>query len=76
MQRNPQPESRSVLLLPFDLIWRLVTFILGLGGRLLAIVLGLVLLIVGVLLSLTGILAICGVPLTVFGGILILRGLF
>ncbi|HEY3342206.1 MAG TPA: hypothetical protein VGK81_09320, partial [Anaerolineae bacterium] len=65
-----------LLLWPFWAIWRLVTFILGLTGRLVAVVLGLVLLIVGVLLTLTVIGAIVGIPLILFGFLLLLRGIF
>jgi hypothetical protein len=43
---------------------------------LLAIVLGLVLMVVGVLLSLTVIGAFLGIPLAVFGVLLVFRGIF
>ena len=61
---------------PFWAIWGLVTWILKLTGRVVAIVLGLVLMIVGVLISLTVIGAIVGVPLLLFGLLLVFRGLF
>ncbi|HZQ08908.1 MAG TPA: hypothetical protein VFD70_20175 [Anaerolineae bacterium] len=63
-------------LMPFVWLWDLVTFIIGLTGRLLAVVLGVVLLIVGILLTLTIIGAIVGIPLFVLGLALIARGLF
>lgn len=53
-----------------------VEAILKLTGRLVAVILGLVLLIVGVVLCFTVIGAIIGIPLVVFGSALILRGLF
>lgn len=65
-----------LLLAPFAWLWNLVTFILGLTGRLLAVVLGFVLLIAGVLLTLTVIGAIVGIPLLIVGFALVLRGLF
>lgn len=65
-----------LLLAPFAWLWNLVTFILGLTGRLLAVVLGFVLLIVGVLLTLTVVGAIVGIPLLIVGFALVLRGLF
>ncbi len=65
-----------VLFWPFWAIWRLVTWIFELTGRLLAIVLGLVLLIVGVALSLTVVGAIAGIPLAVLGLLLVFRGFF
>jgi hypothetical protein len=65
-----------LLLWPFYAIWRLVAFILEFTGRLVGVVLGLVLLIVGLLISLTVIGAVVGVPLIILGTLLILRGLF
>jgi hypothetical protein len=64
------------LLWPFYAIWRLVAFILQVTGRLIGVVLGLVLLVVGLLVSLTVIGAVVGVPLIILGMLLILRGLF
>lgn len=61
---------------PFVALWRFVTWILGFTGRVLAVVLGLALMIVGVLASLTVIGAIIGVPLALVGFLLVLRGLF
>ena len=64
------------LLWPFWALWRLVTLILALTGRLLAAVLGLVLMILGALLTVTVVGAIVGIPLIIFGFLLILRGIF
>ncbi|MBN2388664.1 MAG: hypothetical protein JXB85_16725 [Anaerolineales bacterium] len=61
---------------PFVALWKLVVGVVALTGRLVAVVLGLVFLIVGVLLSVTIIGAIIGVPFIVFGFMLIVRGLF
>lgn len=61
---------------PFVALWQLVSLIFQMTGRLIAVVLGLVLLIVGVLLSLTIIGAIIGIPLAIFGFMLMVRGLF
>jgi len=47
-----------------------------LTGRFVAIIIGLALLVVGTLLSATVILSIIGVPLMVFGLLLVVRGLF
>jgi len=71
-------EKRSTpwILWPFVAIWRLLTWILELTGRLVAIILGAVFILVGVIISLTVIGAIVGVPLAVFGFLLLLRGLF
>jgi len=64
------------LLWPFAALWRLITAIVVLTGRLVAVVLGLGLIVVGVVLCLTGIGAIIGVPLIALGLLLVGRGLF
>lgn len=66
----------NLFLWPFVAVWRLVGFVLELTGRFLAILIGLVLLAAGALLSATVILAIVGVPLMIFGFLLVVRGLF
>ena len=71
-------ESKRVpwYLWPFWAIWRLVELILAGTGRLVAVILGLVFLIVGVVLTVTVIGAIVGIPFIIFGLLLTLRGLF
>jgi len=71
-------ESKRIpcLLWPFWAIWRLVITIVGLTGRLLAVILGLVLMIAGIILSLTIIGLIVGLPMFIFGLLLVSRGLF
>ena len=64
------------LLYPFWLLWRLVIWIIEATGRLIGAILGLVLMIVGVLLTLTVIGAIIGIPLIIFGFMLTMRSLF
>ena len=61
---------------PFIAIWRLVTWILEITGRLVAILLGVVFIIVGIVLSLTVVGAVLGIPLALFGFVLLLRGIF
>ena len=70
------PRSTPWYLWPFVALWDLVTWIFRLTGRVLAIILGLVLMAVGVLISLTIVGAIIGVPLAILGFLLALRGLF
>ena len=65
-----------LLLWPFWAIWKLLELILKLTGRLVAAVLGLVILIVGVVLTVTVLAAPVGIPLIVFGFLLIIRGFF
>ncbi len=66
----------EIILAPFRWLWQLLAGILNLTGRVVALILGLVLLIVGVLLSATGVGACIGVPLAIFGFLLLVRGLF
>lgn len=64
------------LLYPFWLIWRLVVWIIEATGRLIGAILGLVLMIVGVVLTVTLVGALVGIPLIIFGFMLIIRSLF
>lgn len=76
MTREKESKQVPVLLWPFYAIWRLVAFILEITGRILGVILGLVLLILGTLLSLTLVGAVLGIPLMILGMLLMLRGLF
>ncbi len=66
----------SCLLWPFAAIWRLIAFIFEFVGRFVAITLGLILMLLGVVVSLTGIGVIVGIPMVLFGLLLIVRGFF
>jgi len=61
---------------PFAALWKLIAVIVEMTGRLLAMVLGIVFIIVGVIISLTIIGAIIGIPLAIIGLLLLLRGMF
>lgn len=61
---------------PFVALWRLVSLIFEMTGRLVAVILGLVFLIVGIIVTLTIIGAIVGIPLAIFGFMLMIRGMF
>jgi hypothetical protein len=65
-----------VLSWPFVAIWHLVTWILGLTGRIVVIVVGLALMITGLVATLTVIGAVVGVPLLLVGLLLVFRGIF
>ena len=65
----------NLLALPFRLLWWVVRGIVELTGRLLAVVIGVVLVAAGVILMLTVIGAIVGVPLIAIGVGLILKGI-
>jgi hypothetical protein len=64
------------ILWPFWAIWKLVVWIVAAAGRLVAVLLGLVFLIVGVVLTATVVGAIVGIPFIIFGLLLMFRGLF
>ncbi len=61
---------------PFAAIWKLLSVIVELTGRFVAMVLGIVFIIVGVIVSLTIVGAIVGIPLAFIGLLLLLRGIF
>lgn len=61
---------------PFVALWRLLAGILGLTGRIIGAVLGLVLVIAGFAVSLTVIGAVIGIPLMLFGFLLMVRSIF
>jgi hypothetical protein len=74
---NDSTETRvPILLWPFYAVWRLLTFILNIVGRLLCALLGLGLMIGGVLVTLSIIGAPLGIPLAALGFLLLVRSLF
>jgi hypothetical protein len=71
-----EKRRTSCLLWPFVAVWDLVVWIVNLTGRLIAMILGLVFLIAGVILTLTVVGAVIGIPLGAFGILLMVRGLW
>ena len=65
-----------LLLWPFYAIWRLVTFIFEVIGRLLCALLGLGLLAAGTAVTLTLVAAPIGIPLAAVGFLLLVRAIF
>ncbi len=65
-----------ILLWPFYAIWRLLTFVLSLVGRLLCAVLGIAIMIAGVLITMSVVGAPLGIPLASLGLLLLIRALF
>lgn len=57
-------------------MWRLVSWIVIFAGRLVAVLLGFLLMLAGFLVSLTVIGALIGIPLFIVGLLLVFRGLF
>lgn len=74
MTENKQPTPWY--LWPFVALWNLIAGIVALTGRLVAVILGFALLLAGILVSLTVVGAIVGIPLAIVGFLLVLRGLF
>jgi hypothetical protein len=69
-------HTTSWLLWPFTMIWSLFTFLLELIGRLTAGILGLILMVAGIILTITVLVAPLGIPMLILGLLLILRSLF
>lgn len=61
---------------PFAALWNLLSWILSLTGRLIAAVLGLLLMIIGVVLIITIVGAPLGIPLAIFGLLLMIRSIY
>ncbi|MFN2194620.1 MAG: hypothetical protein ACK2UW_00680 [Anaerolineales bacterium] len=61
---------------PFAALWNLLTWILSLTGRLIAALLGLVLMIIGAVLIVTLIGAPLGIPLAILGLLLMIRSIY
>jgi hypothetical protein len=61
---------------PFAAIWKLLAVIVELTGRFLAMVIGILLMVLGGIVSLTIIGAIVGIPLAIVGLLLFLKGIF
>ncbi len=74
---NDSTQSNvPILLWPFYAIWRLLSFILNIIGRVLCAVLGIALMIAGVAIALSVVGAPVGIPLTALGFLLLVRAIF
>lgn len=71
-----EPKHVPILLWPFYAIWKLIEFIVLFTGRLIGVVLGLVLMIVGIVLTITVVGAIVGIPLIIIGFLITLKAIF
>ncbi len=65
-----------ILLWPFYAIWRIVTFIFELTGRIICALIGLALMAAGVAITITVVAAPIGIPIAAFGFLLLVRALF
>ena len=61
---------------PFAALWRLVAGLVGMTGRMIGAAVGLVLLVLGALLTATVLGAVVGIPLLFLGGMIVVRSLF
>ena len=64
------------LLWPFYAIWRVVSFVFELTGRIICALIGLALMAAGVAITVTVVAAPVGVPIAAFGFLLLVRALF
>lgn len=69
-------KSVPVLLWPFYAIWRLLTFILGVIGRVLCAVLGIALMIAGIAITMSVVGAPVGITLASLGFLFLVRSIF
>lgn len=69
-------KSVPVMLWPFYAIWRLLTFVLNVIGRVLCALLGIALMVTGVAIAMSVVGAPFGIPLTAIGFLLLVRALF
>ena len=76
MEKSETNNSVPLLLWPFYAIWRLLTLVLNIIGRILSALLGIVLMIAGVAVTLSVVGAPLGIPLASFGFLLLVRALF
>ncbi len=74
---NDSTQSNlPILLWPFYAVWRLLTFVLNVIGRLVSALLGIGLMIAGVAITLSVVGAPLGIPLASLGFLLLIRALF
>ncbi|HLA39160.1 MAG TPA: hypothetical protein VJ417_04145 [Candidatus Glassbacteria bacterium] len=66
----------SVVFWPVVALWKLLTFVLELAGRLVLAAVALVIMIAGAILTVTVAGAVVGIPLIVLGVLLLIRGIF
>jgi hypothetical protein len=64
------------LLWPFYAVWRVLTFVVELIGRMLCGLLGLVLMIAGIAITITVLAAPIGIPIAALGFLLLVRAIF
>ena len=73
---QPTRHSAPWFLWPFAALWDLLAFILRLTGRVVAAVVGLALMILGIVITITVVGAPVGIPLFIVGLLLLIRSIF
>lgn len=77
MEKKRHKERKTPwIFMPLVWIWKFFAWIISLTGRLLAAVLGVVFMGIGLVLTITLIAAPLGIPLLIFGFLLMLRSIF
>jgi len=74
--RQQHRKGTGLLFLPFVILWRLVNFVLSVMGRLITAAVGFMLIIIGIVISLTVVGAVVGIPLGLVGTLLLIRAIF
>lgn len=69
-------RKAPLLLLPFVLVWSIFSFMMKLTGRIVAAIIGITFMIIGLTLTVTFVATPIGIPLAIFGFLLVVRSLF
>lgn len=69
-------RQTPLLLLPFAWLWRLLGFVIAVTSRIVCALLGLVLMVAGVVMTMTVFAAPLGIPVSILGFLLLIRALF
>ena len=76
MIANMSDRDVPLLLWPFYAIWRLLTFVVEMVGRLICALLGLALMAAGTAITITVLAAPIGIPIAAVGFLLLVRAVF
>lgn len=76
MIANMSDRDVPLLLWPFYAIWRLLTFVVEMVGRLICALIGLALMAAGTAITITVLAAPIGIPIAAFGFLLLVRAVF
>jgi len=75
-KQNNQDKQYPWFLQPLVILWEFLASILKLTGRLVGAIIGLVLMIIGIILTVTVIGAPVGIPVLIIGFLLTIRSIF